>query len=327
MIVRCTCEVPPAMRAPGADSSPAEGSPASMPAGPTRSTPATAASNRSSVIPSFISDAAVDATGPCRRPRCWSTSPRASSAVPAARSARLRAGVRCSSASRRLIEMPRAPMCPRSLVRVAIATPHPPCSGPTSARSGTWTSSRKTSSKAEPPVICRTGRTSMPGLAMSRRRNEIPRCGAASPSVLARRMPQSLTRPLLHHVFWPETVQPSPSRTARVVREARSLPAPGSLNSWHQTRSPRSVGPRCRARWASSPKARMAPPASTRPTMLRNGGTSALAASSSHTAWCSADSPRPPVPTGQCRPAHPASNSARCHDRASSASSGGTMAP
>ena len=52
-----------------------------------------------------------------------------------------------------------------------------------------------------------------------------------------------------------------------------------------------------------------------------------IAASSSHTAWCSDDSPRPPSASGQWTAAHPAANSVRCQARASSTSSGGTMAP
>ena len=45
-------------------------------------------------------------------------------------------------------------------------------------------------------------------------------------------------------IFWPLTTYSSPSRTARVPRLARSLPAPGSLNSWHQISSPASIGER-----------------------------------------------------------------------------------
>ena len=39
---------------------------------------------------------------------------------------------------------------------------------------------------------------------------------------------------MLLHTFCPLMIQRSPSRTARVVSPARSEPAPGSLNSWHQ---------------------------------------------------------------------------------------------
>jgi hypothetical protein len=44
-------------------------------------------------------------------------------------------------------------------------------------------------------------------------------------------------------IFEPLTIHSSPSRTARVLSEARSLPASGSLKSWHQISSPeRSFG-------------------------------------------------------------------------------------
>ena len=39
------------------------------------------------------------------------------------------------------------------------------------------------------------------------------------------------------HTFWPESSQPSSTRTARVWSDARSEPASGSLNSWHQISS------------------------------------------------------------------------------------------
>ena len=55
------------------------------------------------------------------------------------------------------------------------------------------------------------------------------------------------------HTFCPFTTHSSPSRSARVARLARSEPAPGSLNSWHQTSSPRSMGGRYRARCSSVP--------------------------------------------------------------------------
>ena len=70
----------------------------------------------------------------------------------------------------------------------------------------------------------------------------MPRCGAASGSVRASRMPRSATRPFEHHTFWPVTTQPSPSRSARVCSDARSEPASGSENSWHHTRSPVMIG-------------------------------------------------------------------------------------
>ena len=75
----------------------------------------------------------------------------------------------------------------------------------------------------------------------------MPSCLGASGSVRAMRMPQLLTRPPEHHTFWPLTTKRSPSRSARVVSEPRSLPAPGSEKSWHHTWSAASVARRC---WA-----------------------------------------------------------------------------
>ena len=62
------------------------------------------------------------------------------------------------------------------------------------------------------------------------------------------------------HTFCPFTIHWSPSRTARVDSPARSLPAPGSLNSWHHISSPRSVAGMYRCRCSSVPSSRMAGP-------------------------------------------------------------------
>ena len=45
----------------------------------------------------------------------------------------------------------------------------------------------------------------------------------------------------MFHVFWPFTIQSSPSRTADVRSDARSEPAFGSEKPWHQMSSPRSM--------------------------------------------------------------------------------------
>jgi len=65
----------------------------------------------------------------------------------------------------------------------------------------------------------------------------MPLCLGASGSVRARHTPQSENWAYEVHTFWPVTRQPSPSRSARVATEARSLPAPGSLKSWHHSSS------------------------------------------------------------------------------------------
>ena len=70
----------------------------------------------------------------------------------------------------------------------------------------------------------------------------MPLCLGASGSVRARQMAQSASCARDVQTFCPVSRQP-PSTFSAVVRSAaRSEPAPGSLNSWHQMSSPRSVG-------------------------------------------------------------------------------------
>ena len=78
-------------------------------------------------------------------------------------------------------------------------------------------------------------------------------CLGASGSVRASRMPHSARWAADVHTFCPVTTHSSPSRSARVVMLARSEPASGSLNSWHHTSSPRSMGARYRSFCASVP--------------------------------------------------------------------------
>ena len=101
--------------------------------------------------------------------------------------------------------------------------------------------------------------------------------------------------------FWPFTVHSSPSRTARVASPARSDPAPGSLNSWHQTASPVHSGRSQRSCCSAVPKARMVGAAMPRPMAFRSGrlvGAPAAANSSSTTGCNERGSPCPPSPAG-----------------------------
>ena len=97
----------------------------------------------------------------------------------------------------------------------------------------------------------------------------------------------------------PFTMNWSSMASARVASEPRSLPAPGSENNWHHTRSPVRVAFRSSAFWASVPKAKMPCPASTSPTMLSIGGTPARAHSTIHAPVCAVVRPRPPYSDGQ----------------------------
>ena len=106
------------------------------------------------------------------------------------------------------------------------------------------TSSKNTSLNVWPPVISMIGRISMPGRSIGQMKYETPLCFGASGLVRAMRMPNFEKCASDVQIFWPLTTYSSPSRTARVPRLARSEPAPGSLNSWHQISSPASIGKR-----------------------------------------------------------------------------------
>ena len=69
----------------------------------------------------------------------------------------------------------------------------------------------------------------------------------------------SANAPRLAQVFWPLSTQPSPAalRVARERMPARSLPASGSDQPWHQMASPDAIGGRKRAFCASVPYSSM----------------------------------------------------------------------
>ena len=71
----------------------------------------------------------------------------------------------------------------------------------------------------------------------------MPLCLGASGSVRARQIAQSACRACDVQTFCPSSSHPPAILTARVRSDARSDPAPGSENSWHQMISPRRVGP------------------------------------------------------------------------------------
>ena len=222
MMFFCTWVVPPAMRPPGAPSRPsATRARRASPCG------AGEVGSEHGGVEEQLGDAELGERRRHRRHAGPAGEPRATQRPAAADELGHRAGGRSGRRPARPAAMPveprwmRAcsaqPMWPRSLVSVAMATVQPSCSGPSRASAGRRTSSRNTSSNSEPPVIWRSGRTSMPGGAMSTRKNEMPLCFGASSTerVRARQMPQSATRPFEHHTFWPVSTQASPSRVGR----------------------------------------------------------------------------------------------------------------
>src|SRR3984957_538303 len=157
-------------------------------------------------------------------------------------------------------------------------------------------------------------RTSIPGLCMSQMTQVMPRCLLAPGSVRTSSSCQSETNAELVQIFWPVTTRSPESMTARVRSEARSDPAPGSENPWHQRASPRRIGGRWAAfcsgvaHWISVGPAWLSPT-----NVLSMLGSPACPYSSYQMSCSSSDSPRPPYSFGQEMPAQPPSYWARCH--------------
>ncbi len=110
---------------------------------------------------------------------------------------------------------------------------------------GTRTSVKNTSLNNASPVISRIGRTSMPGQI---HRDDEVRDAAVLGDVVAGARDEDAElgvrgerRPDLLPV---DEVHVAVAFGAGADRFARSEPAPGSLNSWHQSSSPRSIGAR-----------------------------------------------------------------------------------
>ncbi len=79
----------------------------------------------------------------------------------------------------------------------------------------------------------------------------MPLCLGASGSVRMVARPKPARCAPLVHTFWPLTSQPPSTRVPRVLTPAASLPASGSLKSWHQMTSWRNAGITQRATWSS----------------------------------------------------------------------------
>ena len=162
----------------------------------------------------------------------------------------------------------------------------------------------------------------MPGVRMSQTTQVMPLCLGASGSVRTRSSCRSATWAYEVHVFWPVTTRWSPSISALVLRPARSDPAPGSENPWHQTFSPLRICGRYSAFCSSVPLTISVGPPCMLPTNVHElasvKGGSALANSSYQIICWMSESPRPPNSAGQLMPAQPPSNSVRCQARSNS---------
>ena len=174
----------------------------------------------------------------------------------------------------------------------------PSFTGPSVLVTGTRTSVKKISLNSLSPVIVTSGRTSTPGSVMSTRRQVMPLCLGTSGSVRTRSSHQFDMWPSVFQVFCPFTIQVSPSSSAFVRSDARSEPALGSENPWHQMSSPRSMRGR-RSRFCSSvPCSMIAGAMLERPSGLSVPGAWARCISSEYTTWSMTPAPRPPHSSG-----------------------------
>ena len=149
----------------------------------------------------------------------------------------------------------------------------------------------------------------------------MPLCFGTSASVRARQIPQRANCAYDVHTFWPESSQPSSTRTARVASDARSEPASGSLNSWHQISSAVRIAGSQRCFCSSVPCASSVGPARLIPTRLIGWSARDRAYSMLKIATCTGDAPRPPYSSGQWMPTQRAAASSACHVRPNSTSS------
>ena len=162
--------------------------------------------------------------------------------------------LRSSSAS----SVPNNPACrchgyiPRSHCSRYMANAQPSPSLPIRRSPPTRTPSKSTSPSSSRPDIVRISRTSTPGVSWSTSIIESPRCHDSGVPVRRSTTQRDETVACDVQTLCPSTIQSSPSRTAFVRSEARSLPASGSEKPWHQRSAPR----RRSVRWARRARAR-----------------------------------------------------------------------
>jgi len=159
------------------------------------------------------------------------------------------------------------------------------------------------------PFICRSGRTSTPGWRIGRTKQVMPRCLGTLVSVRASSSPKSAVAAPVDQTFCPVTSHPSSTASARVVSPARSEPAPGSLNSWHQVISPVTVRLMKCSLSASVPCSMSTGPARPTPTPSAGPGTPLLVSSWVTCAARPGGRERPHQGFGQAGHAQPASAS------------------
>ncbi len=200
---------------------------------------------------------------------------------------------------------------PASQARMCCATCQPAPWRPRSRPAGTRTSSKKVSQNSSTPAMVSSGRTVMPGLFMSTKNALMPFEPLPGPSERASTMQRAAWWAQLVQSFWPRMTHSSPSRSAVVRSEPRSLPASGSENPWHQLSSPRSIGGTTSAASAGAACSMTAGP---RTSVIEKAAlcTNPRPVSSSpRTARKRGLPPRPPTASGHPQRIHPSSKRSR----------------
>ena len=203
-----------------------------------------------------------------------------------------------------------------------MATRQPSPTSPTRHSSPTTAPSTNTSLKWASLFICRSGRTSTPGASIAITNIVSPLCLGCAGSVRARQMPHSAHIARLVHVFCPPRRHTSPSRSALSATFARSEPASGSENIWHQISAPEAIGRSQPSCCSAVPCASKAGP--TMPSPMANGyrsGTTYSRSTEPTRAFSAGDASRPPWSAGQVGTCQPPSTVAARYARPLSRSS------
>ncbi len=184
------------------------------------------------------------------------------------------------------------------------------------SRSGTNTSSRKSSAKAGLPSRRPTGRTVTPSASSGNIRYVSPRCGRSASGSL-RNSPKARSAKAARddQAFWPLSSQPPSVRTAVERSEARSEPDSGSDQACAQTTSPRAMAGRTRARCSAVPCSNSVGASRLMPFWLTRPGAPAAKYSSSKTSQRRIELPRPPYSSGQDTTDQRSAASAASHSR------------
>src|ERR1700761_3686666 len=120
-------------------------------------------------------------------------------------------------------------------------TAQPSLTSPMRYRSGTTTSSKKSSQNSPVSSTRLIWRMVTPGRSVGNTNQVRPRCLGTSQSVRARQNPQLARCAWVDQIFCPVSTQVSPSFTARVRTPPRSDPPDGSEKNLQVSISPRST--------------------------------------------------------------------------------------